>query len=66
MLQVHLEVIATNAAAVRFYARMGFVRYGRMPRADILDGTILDSDLMVLMFDDYPPTGRRTPALGSG
>jgi RimJ/RimL family protein N-acetyltransferase len=55
LLQVHLEVISTSAAAVRFYERMGFVRYGRMPRADILDGTILDSDLMVLMFDDYPP-----------
>jgi RimJ/RimL family protein N-acetyltransferase len=57
LLQLHLEAISSNAEAVRSYERAGFVRYGRMPRADILNGTIYDSDLMVLMLDGYlyPP-----------
>ena len=54
LLQLHLEAISSNAEAVRSYERAGFVRYGRMPRADILNNTIYDSDLMVLMLDGYP------------
>jgi RimJ/RimL family protein N-acetyltransferase len=58
VLQLHLGVISTNAPAVRSYERAGFVRYGRIPRAYILNGVPKDSDLMVLMLDDYPPQGR--------
>lgn len=51
VLQLHLQVVSTNLAATRSYERAGFVRWGRMPRADILDGQALDNDLMVLMLD---------------
>ena len=54
LLQLHLQVISTNQAAVRSYEQAGFVRYGRIPRADIIDGVAYDSDLMVLMLDGHP------------
>lgn len=54
LLQVHLTVVSTNAIAARLYERAGFVRYGRVPRAEILDGVPVDDDLMVLMLDGYP------------
>ena len=54
LLQLHLQAISTNHAAVRSYLRMGFVRYGRIPRADILNGVEYDNDLMVLMLDGRP------------
>lgn len=49
VLQLHLQVVSSNLAAIRSYERAGFVRWGRMPRADIVDGRALDSDFMVLM-----------------
>jgi RimJ/RimL family protein N-acetyltransferase len=55
VLQLHLEVMSTNTPAVRSYERAGFVRHGRIPRSVILNGVPIDSDLMVLVFDDYPP-----------
>jgi len=50
VLQVHLAVTATNAAAVALYDRLGFVRYGTEPRALKVNGRYLDEHLMVLQF----------------
>lgn len=55
VLQIHLTVTTTNTVAIRAYDRAGFVRYGRVPRADMLDGEPIDNDLMVLMLDGYAP-----------
>jgi RimJ/RimL family protein N-acetyltransferase len=52
VLQVHLQVVSTNTSAVRAYERAGFRRWGRMPRADIIDGIAYDNDFMVLILDD--------------
>jgi RimJ/RimL family protein N-acetyltransferase len=54
VLQVHLTVVRTNVVAARSYQRAGFVRYGRVPRAEILNGEPVDDDLLVLMLDGYP------------
>ena len=51
VLQVELQVVSQNRPAVRSYERAGFVRWGRLPRADILDDVVLDNDFMVLMLD---------------
>jgi len=51
VLQLHLQAVSSNLAAIRSYERAGFVRWGRMPRADIIDGQSLDNDFMVLMLD---------------
>lgn len=53
LVQVHLTVVRTNLVAARSYERAGFVRYGRMPRAEIVNGEPVDDDLMVLMLDGY-------------
>ncbi|MDQ3541640.1 MAG: GNAT family N-acetyltransferase, partial [Chloroflexota bacterium] len=53
LLRVHLTVVRTNLVAARSYERAGFVRYGRMPRAEIVNGEPVDNDLMVLMLDGY-------------
>lgn len=58
VLQVHITAASHNAVAIRAYERAGFVRIGRLPRADILpDGTTVDDYLMVLMLDEHPITG---------
>lgn len=54
LLQIHLTVASPNVIATRTYERAGFVRYGCVPRADILDGDSIDNDFMVLMLDGYP------------
>lgn len=54
VLQIHLTVVRTNLIAARSYERAGFVRYGRVPRAEILNGVPVDDDLLVLMLDGYP------------
>lgn len=59
VLQIHLTVTAANTIAIHAYERAGFVRYGRVPRADILDGKPIDNDLMVLMLDGYRPPDAR-------
>lgn len=47
--QVTLTVSSDNAAAVALYTSMGFVRYGRLPRAlKLASGRYLDKDLMRL------------------
>ena len=53
LLQVHLTVVAANVAAARSYERAGFVCYGRVPRAEILNGEPVAEDLMVLMLDGF-------------
>ncbi|MBV8605452.1 MAG: molybdenum cofactor guanylyltransferase [Pelomonas sp.] len=46
---VTLSVTSSNAAAIALYARRGFVRYGRLPRAlRIAAGQYEDQDLMQL------------------
>jgi ribosomal protein S18 acetylase RimI-like enzyme len=46
--QVHLGVAATNEPAVRLYQSMGFVEYGREPRAIKLPDRYVDEFLMWL------------------
>ncbi len=58
VLQLHLQVVSTNVAAVRSYERAGFVRWGQMPRADIIDGQALDNDFMVLTLDSHHSSAR--------
>ena len=53
VLQVHLTVVRANVIAARSYERAGFVRYGRVPRAEIFSGEPVDDDLLVLMLDGY-------------
>lgn len=50
VLQVHLAVTASNAAAVALYEHLGFIRYGTEPRALKVNGRYLDEHLMVLQF----------------
>ncbi len=45
--QVHLAVVATNAAAVTLYRSLGFTVYGRDPRALKLGDRYVDEELMV-------------------
>jgi len=61
VLQLHLRVVSTNLAATRSYERAGFVRWGRMPRADIVDDVALDNDFMVLMLDTPVEAGTSNP-----
>ena len=51
VLQVQLQVVTSNDAAIRTYERAGFSRWGRMPRADLVNGVEYDNDFMVLMLD---------------
>lgn len=51
VLQIHLTVSSANLAAVASYTKLGFWRWGTMPRAGIVDGQPIDCDEMVLMLD---------------
>jgi ribosomal protein S18 acetylase RimI-like enzyme len=44
--EVRLAVVASNPAAVRFYARAGFTRYGLERRALRVEGRYYDELLM--------------------
>jgi ribosomal protein S18 acetylase RimI-like enzyme len=52
--QVHLSVTLDNAAAIRFYRRLGFVEYGREPRGLKRSGSYFDVLLMVRHLDAVP------------
>jgi putative acetyltransferase len=56
VLQIHLTVWSNNHAAIASYTRLGFQRWGTMPRADIIDGEAIDYDHMVLMLDQSSTT----------
>lgn len=47
--QVHLGVAVPNEAAIRLYRSLGFVEYGREPRAIKLPDRYVDEYLMVLL-----------------
>ncbi len=51
VLQLHLEVAATNPRAEAFYRRHGFRRVGTIPRAILRDGVAVDDHMMVRMLD---------------
>ncbi len=51
VLQIQLTVWSENHAAVHSYLRLGFHRWGTLPRADMVDGRAVDYDHMVLMLD---------------
>jgi RimJ/RimL family protein N-acetyltransferase len=56
VLQVHLTVWSANAPAIASYLRLGFKRWGTMPRAGIVNGEPIDCDEMVLMLDHPLPS----------
>lgn len=67
VLQVHITAASHNTVAIRAYERAGFIRVGRLPRVDLFpDGTTIDDDLMVLMFDEYPVPACGEPGLPLG
>ncbi|MHA3915672.1 GNAT family N-acetyltransferase [Halovulum sp. GXIMD14793] len=51
VLQVELEVAATNPRARAFYERQGFRVVGTMPRAVLRDGVATDDHIMVRLLD---------------
>jgi len=51
LLQIELVVHSGNARAVRFYERLGFERYGLLPRGFRDAGGYVDDLLMVLTLD---------------
>ncbi|HMA33933.1 MAG TPA: GNAT family N-acetyltransferase [Chloroflexia bacterium] len=46
--QVHLSVVTTNTPALTLYQSLGFVPYGREPRALKLGDRYFDEELMIL------------------
>lgn len=59
VLQVQLTVWSANVPAIASYTRLGFRRWGTMPRAGIVNGEPIDHDEMVLMLDHPLPSTTR-------
>ncbi len=53
VLQIHLEAVSTNQAAIRLYRNAGFIDSGMTPRSRIVNGQALDHLQMVLVLDEY-------------
>lgn len=51
VLQMRLSVADWNERAIAFYAKLGFVEYGREPRALLVDGEFVDERMLVRMLD---------------
>ncbi len=52
VLQVHLSVVTSNAAAIALYQHLGFSIYGTEPRSLRLGDRFFDEHLMVKRLDD--------------
>jgi RimJ/RimL family protein N-acetyltransferase len=59
MTRIELEVMASNANAIRLYQRLGFVHEGVKRRARHLDGVWDDHVLMALLWTGAPGSLRR-------
>ncbi len=55
ILQLELNVVTTNAVAIRAYERAGFRHVGRYPRALLSGGVFHDETVMIRMLDGRPP-----------
>jgi ribosomal protein S18 acetylase RimI-like enzyme len=56
--EIRLAVVTTNAAAVRFYKKAGFIAYGMERRALKIDGKYYDELLMSLsLWRPHEPRG---------
>ncbi|MGN6609052.1 MAG: GNAT family N-acetyltransferase [Jatrophihabitans sp.] len=55
--RIHLEVIASNAAAIRAYEKAGFVHEGRLREHSWVRGRYEDVVLMGILRSQWTPTG---------
>jgi RimJ/RimL family protein N-acetyltransferase len=51
VLQLHLKVVSTNAAAIRVYEKSGFKYYGVEPRSLKIGDRFYDENMMILYFN---------------
>lgn len=54
--RVYLHVFSTNAAAIRVYEKVGFVREGLLRQAAHIDGEYIDVQVMGILREEYVKT----------
>ena len=54
--RVYLHVFDTNAAAIRIYEKVGFVREGVLRQAAHIDGRYVDVMVMSILREEYART----------